>query len=138
MTSYTVLQLALLILAAAFGLFHISSIFIAASVLKLLSSILMIPLTTVEHNRSPRPSVLLTSYLLLSLLFDVTQVRTLYLSSATSAELSYSNLFTAAVALKTAILVLESRKKSKWMNWNEKEHSPEETSGILSLVSFSG
>ncbi|KAJ4857971.1 ABC transporter domain-containing protein [Trichoderma breve] len=136
MTSYTVLQLALLILAAAFGLFHISSIFIAASVLKLLSSISMIPLTTVEHNRSPRPSVLLTSYLLLSLLFDVTQVRTFYLSSATSAELSYSNLFTAAVALKTAILVLESRKKSKWMNWNEKDHSPEETSGILSLGVF--
>ncbi|KAF3067612.1 Multidrug resistance-associated protein 1 [Trichoderma lentiforme] len=136
MTSYTLLQLALLILAAAFGLFHISSIFIAASVLKLLSSISMIPLTALEHNRSPRPSVLLTSYLLLSLLFDVTQVRTLYLSSATSAELSYSNLFTAAVALKTAILVLESRKKSKWMNWNEKEHSPEETSGILSLGVF--
>ncbi|KAL6824764.1 P-loop containing nucleoside triphosphate hydrolase protein [Trichoderma sp. SZMC 28015] len=136
MTSYTVLQLALLILAAAFGLFHISSIFIAASVLKLLSSISMIPLTAVEHNKSPRPSVLLTSYLLLSLLFDVTQARTLYLSSATSAELSYSNLFTAAVALKTAILVLESRKKSKWMNWNEKEHSPEETSGILSLGVF--
>ncbi|KAL7796349.1 P-loop containing nucleoside triphosphate hydrolase protein [Trichoderma afarasin] len=135
-TAYTVLQLALLILAAAFGLFHISSSFIAASVLKLLSSISMIPLTVVEHNRSPRPSVLLTSYLLLSLLFDVTQARTLYLSSATSAELSYSNLFTAAVVLKTAILFLESRKKSKWMNWNEKEHSPEETSGILSLGVF--
>ncbi|KAL6817639.1 P-loop containing nucleoside triphosphate hydrolase protein [Trichoderma camerunense] len=135
-TAYTVLQLALLILAAAFGLFHISSIFIAASVLKLLSSISMIPLTAVEHNRSPRPSMLLTSYLLLSLLFDVTQARTLYLSSATSAELSYSNLFTAAVVLKAAILVLESRKKSRWMNWNEKEHSPEEASGILSLGVF--
>ncbi|KAK4059940.1 hypothetical protein Trihar35433_10484 [Trichoderma harzianum] len=50
--------------------------------------------------------------------------------------MSRNNLFTAAVALKTAILVLESRKKSKWMNWNEKEHSPEETSGILSLGVF--
>ncbi|KKP00962.1 hypothetical protein THAR02_06934 [Trichoderma harzianum] len=136
LTAYAVLQLALLILAAAFGLFHTASIFIAASVLKLLSSISMIPLTAVEHNRSPRPSVLLTSYLLLSLLFDVTQARTLYLSSATSAELFYSNLFTAAVVLKAAILVLESRKKSRWMNWNEKEHSPEEASGILSLGVF--
>lgn len=53
MTTYTVLQLVLLILTATFGLFHTARIFIAASVLKLLSSISMIPLTAVEHNRSP-------------------------------------------------------------------------------------
>ncbi|RFU73493.1 abc transporter, integral membrane type 1 [Trichoderma arundinaceum] len=134
-TAYTVLQLALLILAAV-GCFQGTSLFIAASVLKLLSGVFMVPLDVVEHNRSPRPSVLLTSYLVLSLLLDVTQTRTLYLSSATSAERLYSNVFTTAVALKAVMLVLESQKKSKWMNWNEKDHSPEETSGILSLGVF--
>lgn len=134
-TTYTILQLALLILAAI-GHFHATSMFIAASVLKLLSAIFMIPLSAVEHSRTPRPSVLLASYLFLSLLLDVTQARTLYLSSAISAERAYSILFTAAVALKAVIVVLESQQKSKWMSWNEKEHSPEETSGIFSLGVF--
>lgn len=96
----------------------------------------MIPLSIVEHSRSARPSILLTGYLFLSLLLDVTQARTLYLSSAISAERIYSNLFTAATALKAVVLVLESQQKSKWISWNEKEHSPEETSGIFSLGVF--
>lgn len=96
----------------------------------------MIPLSAIEHSRTPRPSALLTGYLFLSLLLDVTQVRTLYLSAAISAERTYSNLFTAAVTLKALILMLESQQKSKWMGWNEKEHSPEETSGIFSLGVF--
>ncbi|KAM0254479.1 hypothetical protein ACHAQJ_006761 [Trichoderma viride] len=134
-TTYVILQLTLLILAAI-GHFHATSMFIAASVLKWLSAIMMIPLSVVEHSRSPRPSVLLTGYLFLSLLLDVTQARTLYLSSAISAERTYSNLFTAAVALKAVMMVLESQQKSKWISWNEKEHSPEETSGIFSLGVF--
>lgn len=96
----------------------------------------MAPLSAVEHGRSPRPSELLTSYLFLSLLLDVTQARTLYLSSVIAAERTYSNLFTAAVVLKSIILVLESQQKSKWIIWNKKEHSPEETSGIFSLGVF--
>jgi hypothetical protein len=132
---YTILQLTLLVLAAI-GHFHATRMFIAASALKLLSGVFMIPLSAVEHSRSPRPSVLLNGYLFLSLLLDVTQARTLYLSSAISAERTYSNLFTAAVALKTVVMVLESQQKSKWISWNEKEHSPEETSGIFSLGVF--
>ncbi|KAH8131304.1 hypothetical protein FP744_10009106 [Trichoderma asperellum] len=132
---YTILQLALLVLAAT-GRFHATRIFIAASALKLFSGVFMIPLSIVEHSRSARPSILLTGYLFLSLLLDVTQARTLYLSSAISAERIYSNLFTAATALKAVVLVLESQQKSKWISWNEKEHSPEETSGIFSLGVF--
>ena len=134
-TIYAILQLALLILAAV-GSFHTTSMFIAASVLKFLSAVFMITLSVVEHNRSPRPSVLLSSYLILTLLLDVTQARTLYLSSTINAERTYSNLFTASVALKAVILVLESQQKSKWVSWDEKEHSPEETSGIVSLGVF--
>lgn len=134
-TIYAMLQLPLLILAAV-GSLHTTSMFIAASVLKFLSAAFMITLSVVEHSRSPRPSVLLSSYLILTLLLDVTQARTLYLSSAIDVERTYSNIFTAAVALKAVILVLESRQKSKWVSWNEKEHSPEETSSIFSLGVF--
>lgn len=34
------------------------------------------------------------------------------------------------------ILLLEAQRKSKWVNWDEKEHSPEESSGIFSLGVF--
>lgn len=96
----------------------------------------MITLSLVDHSKSPRPSVLLNSYLFLTLLLDVTQARTLFLSSGDKPELTYSSLFSAAIAVKVGILVLEAQRKSRWVSWDEKEHSPEETSGIFSLGVF--
>lgn len=96
----------------------------------------MIMLSVVDHSRSPRPSVLLNSYLFLSLLLDAAQSRTLFLSSGDKPELTYSSIFSATIALKVGILILEAQRKARWVNWNEKEHSPEETSGIFSLGVF--
>ena len=134
-TAYVALELALLILVAV-GSFNVTSIFIAASVLKLVSALLMITLSVVDHSRSPRPSVLLTIYLSLTLLLDATQARTLFLSSDGKPELTYSSIFSAAITLKVGILLLEAKQKSPWVRWDEKEHSPEETSGIFSLGVF--
>ncbi|OQD65677.1 hypothetical protein PENPOL_c005G03066 [Penicillium polonicum] len=133
--TYAVLQIALVILAAA-GHFHASAMFMATSALKLLAAVTMLPLSIFEHTRTPRPSMLLMGFLLLTLLFDAAQSRTLYLSSALSTERAYSNLFTAAVAVKVVVLLLESQQKSRWIDWDKKEHSPEETSGIFSLGVF--
>ena len=110
--------------------------FTAASVLKLVSALLMITLSALDHSRSPRPSVLLTSYLALTLLLDATQARTLWLLSYGKSELTYSATFSAAIALKATMLLLEARQKSPWVCWDHKEHSPEETSGIFSLGVF--
>ncbi|KAH8673178.1 putative ABC multidrug transporter [Ilyonectria robusta] len=134
-TTYVGLELALLILVAV-GSFHVTSIFIASSVLKLVSAFFMITLSLVDHSKSPRPSVLLNSYLFLTLLLDATQARTLFLSSGDKPELTYSSLFSAAIAVKVGILVLEAQRKSRWVSWDDKEHSPEETSGIFSLGVF--
>ena len=120
----------------AIGSFHVTSIFIASSVLKLVSALFMITLSLVDHSKSPRPSVLLSSYLFLTLLLDATQSRTLFLSSGDKPELTYSSIFSVAIALKIGILLLEARQKSAWVSWDEKEHSPEETSGIFSLGVF--
>lgn len=133
--AYAVLQIALVILAAA-GHFHATAMFLATSVLKLLAAVAMLPLSVVEHTRNPRPSMLLMGYLLLTLLLDAAQSRTLYLSSAASSERAYSNLFTTAVAVKAVVLLLESQKKSRWVDWDKKEHSPEETSSVFSLGVF--
>ncbi|CAI7602046.1 unnamed protein product [Penicillium glandicola] len=134
-TTYVGLELSLLILVAA-GSFHVTSMFIASSIFNLVSALLMIMLSVVDHSKSPRPSVLLSSYLFLTLFLDVAQARTLFLSSDDKPELTYSSIFVAAIALKAAILLLEAQQKSRWVGWDEKEHSPEETSGIFSLGVF--
>ncbi|PYH94822.1 putative ABC multidrug transporter [Aspergillus ellipticus CBS 707.79] len=131
-TTYVGLELSLVILVAVRS-FNATSMFMAASVLKLLSSLFMITLSVLDHSRSPRPSMLLSSYLFLTLLLDAAQARTLFLSSDDKPELTFSSIFSAAIALKVGILLLESQQKSKWVNWDAKEHSPEETSGIFSL-----
>lgn len=135
-TTYVGLELSLLILVAV-GSFHVTSIFIASSVLKLVSALFMVTLSIVDHSKSPRPSVLLSSYLFLTLLLDASQARTLFLSSDQKPEVTYSSIFCAAIALKVGILLLEAQRKSKWVRWDGKEHSPEETSGIFSLGIFS-
>ncbi|KFX95375.1 hypothetical protein O988_05811 [Pseudogymnoascus sp. VKM F-3808] len=134
-TTYVGLELSLLILVAV-GSFHVTSMFIASSVLKLVSALFMITLSLFDHSKSPRPSVLLNSYLFLTLLLDAAQARTLFLSSGDKPELTYSSIFSATIALKVGILVLEAQRKAKWVSWDEKEHSPEETSGIFSLGVF--
>lgn len=93
----------------------------------------MITLSLVDHNKSARPSILLNSYLFLTLLLDAAQTRTLFLSSGGKPEITYSSIFGATVALKLGILVLEAQRKPEWINWDENDHSPEESSGIVSL-----
>ncbi|KAH0371885.1 putative ABC multidrug transporter, partial [Aureobasidium melanogenum] len=132
---YLVIELTLLVLASL-SKFQASSTFLAASVLKLLSALTMIALSLVDHNKSPRPSVLLGIYLSLTLLPDATQARTFFLSSNDAPEWTYSSVFCAALGLKVLILLLEAKKKSQWLAWDKKEHSPEETSGIFSLGVF--
>ncbi|KAH8805424.1 putative ABC multidrug transporter [Xylogone sp. PMI_703] len=134
-TIYAALELTLLVLVATRTL-HVARLFLAASILKLAAALFMILLSLVDHSKSPRPSVLLNSYLFLTLLLDAAQARTLFLLSDDRPELTYSSVFIAAIALKLGILLLESKRKSKWVSWDEKEHSPEETSGIFSLGVF--
>ncbi|KAI3337286.1 putative ABC multidrug transporter [Xylariaceae sp. AK1471] len=130
--TYVALELSLLVLATV-GSLHITSLFVAASALKLASALFMMLLSVVDHSRSPRPSILLNSYLFLTLLLDGAQARTLFLSSGSRPEITYSSIFSAAIALKVGIFLLEVRQKSRWISWDMKEHSPEETSGIFSL-----
>jgi hypothetical protein len=96
----------------------------------------MLTVSVVDHSRSPRPSLLLNSYLFLTLLLDIARARTLFLSSDHGSEIIYSSIFCASVGLKTAILLLEACQKARWVTWDAMKHSPEETSGIYSLGVF--
>lgn len=89
-----------------------------------------------EHSRSPRPSIVLTAYLSLSILLDAAQIRTLWLASASGDEKVFTKLFTTAFSIKLLIALLEAQQKTKWIRWDGKEHSPEETSGLFDLGAF--
>lgn len=106
---------------------------VSAATLHAVSSFAMLPLSALEHSRSPRPSVLLSTYLSVTLLFDVAQTRTLWLDATAGNNLTITRLTTAAVALKAMILVLESQRKTRWAVFDPKQRSPEELAGLFGL-----
>ncbi|KAI1387586.1 ABC multidrug transporter [Hypoxylon trugodes] len=134
--SYASLELSLLILVTLLS-FGADSVDIISSILRLAAALCMVGLSYFDHSRSPRPSVLLSVYLFWTLLFDIAQVRTYWLASTTRPEVAYSAIFTAAFAMKVVMLLLEAQPKRKWVDWDSKDHSPEETSGIYSLGVYS-
>ena len=97
----------------------------------------MIFLSFFEHSRSPRPSILLNGFLFLTLLFDIAQTRSLWLvSQKTSDEFTFAIVFTVSTAWKAILILFESKHKQRWLHWDKKDHSPEETSGLYGLGTF--
>lgn len=133
--TYSILQVTLLSLTAI-KYAKLRGLFISSSALSVLSSLCMLVLSLLEHARSARPSILLNSYLFLTMLMDITQVRTLWLASATKDELTITRLTTAALAIKAVMAVLESQHKDRWLKVDRKHHSPEETTGIYGLGAY--
>lgn len=96
----------------------------------------MLTLSFIEHARSARPSILLNSYLFVTILLDIAQTRTLWLASTTRDEFTITRLSTAGVVLKAVISLLESQHKDRWVKLSLKQHSPEETTGIYGLGAY--
>ncbi|KAI0888406.1 uncharacterized protein GGS22DRAFT_155800 [Annulohypoxylon maeteangense] len=132
LVSYASLELSQLILITVLP-FGASNVDIISSVLRLAAALCMIGLSYFDHSKSPRPSIFLSAYLFFTLLFDIAQARTYWLASSTRPEIAFTAIFTAALAMKVAMLLLEARRKARWIAWNSKDHSPEETSGIYTL-----
>lgn len=96
-----------------------------------------IPLSFLEHGNAKKPSALLGIYMLLTLLLDAAQLRTAWLQIPQGQQLSTTGIFTAAVALKVAVLILEAIPKTRWINWVAKDHSPEESMSIFTQATWS-
>ncbi|KAI1338782.1 P-loop containing nucleoside triphosphate hydrolase protein [Xylariaceae sp. FL0016] len=134
-TSYGVIQLAILVLTSVKpGRF--TALLVSSSAVRLLSAIFMGALSHLEHSRSPRSSILLNTYLSVAILLQAAQTRTYWLASGSIDEAVFSRLFTTTVVLEACILGLESRGKSRWIRWDAKDHSPEESTGIFGLGAF--
>lgn len=101
---------------------------IPATVLSLVATFGLVLLSYLEQQRSVRPSTLSCLYLLSSIIFDIPQARTLYLRQG---PLPIAVIFTLTMAVKTAMLALESQEKSKNLKKPYEEYPPEATRGIL-------
>ncbi|KAF4950152.1 hypothetical protein FSARC_13295 [Fusarium sarcochroum] len=134
-TCLAILQLVLLILARnSTQLFSGRSL--SAASLAFSAAMLLSPLSWIEHSRSPRPSTVIIAYLSITLLFDVVRTRTAWLMTPSGLSLIYAPILTASTVLKAVMICLESQQKAKWLSWDMKQHSPEETSGIYNLSIF--
>ncbi|KAE9583262.1 ABC transporter [Colletotrichum fructicola] len=135
-TIYAVLQVANLILNSTF-IARATAIATVAAALSLIAALCMPVLSFFEHSCSPRPSILLNTFLISTILLDAAQVRSLWLSAVTFREVTIARIFTAAASWKIVLVVLESWQKLSWIPWDRKDHSPEETSGVFGLATFS-
>ncbi|KAI1733387.1 ABC transporter [Xylaria scruposa] len=108
---------------------------VAATASAFIAGTAMMAFSWAEHVTSPRPSMALQGYLVLTLIFDGIQARTWWL--AASRPWWYGPLFMTSMAVKGLSLVVEAQQKSKWLAWDIKEHSPEEWCGIFGLASYS-
>lgn len=131
--AYSGLSLALLILASSWfrPLYRLAT---AAYVLSFISTLFLSILSFLEHSKKFRPSILLSLYLALSILFDAAHARTLLLLDGTS---DFARLFIAAIAVKGTLLLVENYPKQRWIFASNACRSPEERTGIFSISVFS-
>ncbi|GES61683.1 ABC transporter [Aspergillus terreus] len=106
---------------------------IPAAVLALLVAFVLAVLSYYEHQRSVRPSTLLSIYLFFSVLFDAVQSRSLWLRN-TDAPIAAT--FTAALAVKLIITVPEGQEKQPSLQGQGTKLSPETTSSIYNRTVF--
>ena len=106
---------------------------VPSAALAFTDAIAIFALSNLEHTRAVRPSFLLNVYLLASLLFDITQARTLYLRKENHAILA---LFTASIAIKVLLLFLEAKDKRSYLKFPYRSYPPEATSGIFNRSFF--
>lgn len=98
----------------------------------------MLVISFADHARSVRSSALLNTYLFFTLLFDAAQTRTLWLiDNASGSRSSFASQFTASLAIKASIFLLELYNKSKWIDSSVRvRYGREAMSNVFNLASF--
>lgn len=90
-------------------------------------------LSFLEHSNSAGPSLLLETYLVVSILFDAVRIRTLWLGESKGV---IPALFTSCLAIKIVIVVLEESGKKRWLLPSQRTCSTEITEGIFGRTLF--
>lgn len=107
---------------------RVRTVSLAAACVSLVAGVVMVGLSRAEHaSGSRRPSALLNTYLLASVVLDGAIVRSLWLSGLVSAGVC--GVFTASFALRAGVLVLEAVEEKGLLGGGEGV-SPEVVSGL--------
>jgi ABC-type multidrug transport system fused ATPase/permease subunit len=106
---------------------------IIAATLELVCSLGLVVLSHFEHIRSLRPSPLINAYLLLTLVFDIARVRTLFLNGVSG---PLAACFSSMMGVKIMVLLAEAIEKRSILLEPYRYLSPEETSGLYSKSFF--
>lgn len=106
---------------------------IPAAVLGLLASLGVGLLSWLEHDRSVRPSFVLSTYLFLSVLLDTARARTLWMLGSNQ---TIPAIFTCTLALRAVMILLESTEKRRILVPQHKGYSKEVTSGTFNRSVF--
>ncbi|KAM3497405.1 hypothetical protein MY10362_009244 [Beauveria mimosiformis] len=93
------------------------------------SAIILIPLSQYEHNRTVRPSTLICLYLLATTVFEVAQVRTLWLLQPFNFALA--TVATVSLIIRVLMLAIEAQQKDVYVTSAFEKASPECRSGNL-------
>ena len=137
-TAVACLRLALLAVTVV-QIDHATGRLLVSTVLDLAAACLLLVLSSLEHFKSHRPSIVVCLYLSLSLVYDLARISLVWglARHDTGHYTAFAGLFTASIVAQFAFLVLESIQRNLWTRWERAEHSPEETSSILSLGLYS-
>lgn len=129
---FTSLQAAVLILYATNSGVR-SRTSLAATALVLADALGLCWLSHIEHVRSIRPSSLINTYLMVTLLFDIAHTRILWMQAAPQ---HIATVFTVTVAVKVALTIIEAIEKRNILLGPYRDVHPEVTSGIYSRALF--
>lgn len=111
---------------------HPTALSIVSSVLGLCAALSLAVLSVVEHRNTARPSFVISIYIILSLLFDIVRTRTTWLLGGHA----LAGTSTLALALKVAIIVLETVNKRSILLEAYAKLSSEATSSLPSRGLF--
>lgn len=98
--------------------------------------LLLCALSYAEHNRSVKPSFILNTYLLGSLLFDIAHARTLWLRYVNTYNAIIAVVATVAAASKFVLVVLEAVEKRNILKKEFSDCPPEATAGFYNQSFF--
>lgn len=129
--AYGLLQLTLLVLWALNS--YSPQTAVPAAALELCAVLLVSVLSYVEHKKSIRPSSLIQTYLLFSILFDITEIRSVWFIPGYRAV---AGTLIAAILIKATIVLLEAGDKVQSSQPVQKKTSPEEISSIFGQSTF--
>lgn len=111
-----------------------TKISVPSAAVAMTSTLGLLLLSLYEHTHSPRPSSLICLYLLVSIIFEIAQVRTLWLLDPASYPLAATA--TIALATRSLLLVSETNGKGKHLSPQCSRISPESSTGIFSHSTY--